>query len=71
LPPKENLPKDVCPYCKKTGMIPHVAYMNTENYGSGSHKVRCNHCKKVVQIYMKRMVRLIGVEKTESEDADW
>jgi hypothetical protein len=62
---------DRCPYCKKLDAVPEVAHNYTETYGGGIHHVKCNHCKKVVKVYMKRIVMLQGIEKTDRKDADW
>ena len=65
--------KDKCPYCRKTHCIPEVAYTNCRIYGNEYFTVLCVHCKKVIDIFMEREVRLLNVYKSEkkSDETDW
>lgn len=65
--------KDKCPYCKKLDCIPEVAFTNCEIYGTESFTVKCNHCKKVLEIYLSRVVEIDGIVKSNAKpsETDW
>ena len=63
--------KDQCPYCKHLECIPDVVIAHTMNYGSRYHYVKCLHCKKVIHVGLKRIVKLEAIYKTERKEADW
>jgi len=59
-----------CPYCKKPNFVPNVVTYNAEVYGGGVFRFYCIHCRKVVKISAKRVVRFGEASKTNG-DPDW
>jgi len=62
---------DKCPICNKNDCIPEYAYTNVECYGGNFHKVRCVHCKNVLDVCMSRVIKISSIEKSESKESDW
>jgi transcription elongation factor Elf1 len=66
-----NKVKDQCPHCGKRGCIECYVYNNVENYGSHGFNVKCKHCKKMIKVYLDRVVELVTIEKSDSKESDF
>ena len=68
---KNCVDQEVCPRCNSDDCIPEVAFRNCEIYGNEFFTVKCNHCGKMVNVYMKRTVVLESITKSNKEIADF